>query len=148
MKINWGTGLVIGMVLFIGFIMFFVVQILTNKKYDYDLVTEDYYGKELVYQKELDALENSNSLKEEIVGQRTEKGWEITFPKDLEYGEISGTVLLYRPSSKNLDFQLPIELTGPTLLIPDERMVGGKWNTIVSWSYKGKDYLYKDEIAY
>ncbi len=148
MKINWGTGLVIGMVLFIGFIMYFVIQISTNKKYDFDLVTEDYYGKELVYQKELDALENSNSLEEDVKGKRTDEGWEITFPKNLDYSQITGTVLLYRPSSKKLDFQLPLELTGPVLLIPDDKMIGGKWNTIVTWSYKGIDYLFKDEIFY
>ena len=148
MKINWGTGLAIGMVLFIGFIMFFVVQILTNKKYDYDLVTEDYYQKEMVYQKELDALQNSNSLENNLVGKRTEEGWEITFPEDIDYTAISGTVLLYRPSSKKLDFQLPIELSSSVLLIPDNRMVGGRWNTIVNWNYKGKDYLYKKEIIY
>lgn len=148
MKINWGTGLVIGMVLFIGFIMYFVIQIMTDKNLDYDLVTEDYFQKELIYQDELNALENSNSLKGKVTGKRTEEGWEITFPAELEYSEIAGTVLLYRPSSKNLDFQMPIELSGPTLLIPDDRMVGGKWNTIVSWSYQGKDYLYKDEITY
>jgi len=148
MKINWGTGLVIGMVLFIGFIMFFVVQILTDKKYDYDLVTEDYYQKELVYQKELDALENSNTLEHNLKSKRTENGWEITFPEDIEYAGVSGTVLLYRPSSKALDFELPIELIDSTLLIPDGKMVGGKWITKVNWSYKGQNYLFKEEIIY
>lgn len=148
MKINWGTGLVIGMVLFIGFIMFFVVQIMTDKQYDYDLVTEDYFGKELVYQKELDALENSNTLEHNLSSKRTEKGWEITFPEEIEPSEISGTVLLYRPSSKKLDFELPIVLTDGVLLIPDEKMVGGRWVTKVNWNYKGKDYLYNEEIIY
>ena len=50
MKINWGTGLVIGMVLFIAFIMFMVITMMTDKKYSHDLVTEDYYQKEIVYQ--------------------------------------------------------------------------------------------------
>ncbi len=148
MKINWGTGLVIGMVLFIGFIMFFVVQILTDKKYDYDLVTEDYYKKELVYQKELDALENSNSLERNLRSKRTVRGWEITFPEGIEPAEVSGTVLLYRPSSKALDFELPIELSDSILLIPDGKMVGGRWITTVSWSYKGEDYMFKEEIVY
>ncbi|QAA81242.1 cytochrome C oxidase Cbb3 [Aequorivita sp. H23M31] len=148
MKINWGTGLVIGMVLFIGFIMFFVVQIMTNKKYDYDLVTEDYYQKELVYQKELDALENSSHLEHNLSSKRTDEGWEITFPEELNVSEISGTVVMYRPSSKKLDFELPIQLSSPVLLIPDERMVGGKWITKVNWKYKGKDYLYNEEILY
>ena|SRR5690554_4721355 len=148
MKINWGTGLVIGMALFIGFILFFVVRIVTDDKYDFDLVTENYYQRELVFQKELDDLENSNSLKQNLKGKKTAHGWEIIFPEDLDHNAITGTVTLYRPSSKKLDFQLQIKLSGPVLLIPDDRMVGGKWSTIVNWTYKGKDYLYKEEIVY
>ena len=148
MKINWGTGLAIGMVLFIGFILFFVIQIITDDKYDYDLVTEDYYQKELVFQKELDDLANSNSLKQNLTGKKTDRGWEITFPKDLDPNAITGTVTLYRPSDKKLDFQMPLELTDSVILIPDSRMVGGRWTTIVNWSYKGKDYRYQKEIDY
>lgn len=148
MKINWGTGLAIGMVLFIGFILFFVIQIITDDKYDYDLVTEDYYQKELVFQKELDDLANSNSLKQNLTGNKTDRGWEITFPKDLDLSAITGTVTLYRPSDKKLDFQMPLELSDSVILIPDSRMVGGRWTTIVNWSYKGKDYRYQKEIDY
>ena len=148
MKINWGTGLAIGMVLFIGFIMFFVIKISTDKKYDYDMVTEEYYKKEMVYQKEIDAEENSNSLNGNITGEKTEAGWMLTFPENLDYSKITGTVLLYRPSNKKLDFQMPLQLSTNNLLIPDGRLVAGRWNTIVQWKYNEKDYLYKNEIVY
>ena len=49
MKIGWGTGIVIAFVLFIAFIMYFVVNMTVNKKYDHDFVTEDYYNKEIAY---------------------------------------------------------------------------------------------------
>ncbi len=148
MKVNWGTGLMIGMVLFIGFILFFVIKISTDKAYDYDLVTEEYYKKELVYQQEIDAQENSNSLAQNISGTKTEEGWLLRFPDNLDYSKISGTLFLYRPSNKKLDFQEPLQLTGQELLIPDARLVPGRWNTIVHWSYNGKDFLYKNEIVY
>lgn len=148
MKINWGTGLAIGMALFIGFILFFVIKISTDKKYDYDLVTEEYYKREMVYQKEIDAEKNSNTLNGNIIGEKTEAGWMLTFPKNLEYDKISGTIFLYRPSNKNLDFQQPLKLSDSNLLIPDELLIAGRWNTIVQWSYEGKDYLYKKEIVY
>ena len=47
MKVNWGTAIVIAFVGFIGFIMYFVVNMATNDKYDHDLVVEDYYQQEL-----------------------------------------------------------------------------------------------------
>ncbi|SRX55108.1 FixH family protein [Aequorivita sp. CIP111184] len=148
MKINWGTGLVIVMALFITFIMYFVIKISTDKKYDYDLVTEEYYKKEMVYQKEIDDEENSNSLESNISGEKTQEGWMLTFPKNIDYTKIEGTVFLYRTSNKKLDFQLPLKLSGQNLLIPDDRLVAGRWNTIVQWTYEGKDYLYKNEIFY
>ncbi len=136
------------MVLFIGFILFFVIKISTDKQYDYDLVTEEYYKKELVYQKEIDDRANSNSLTVNIIGEKTDQGWMLTFPGNLDYSKITGTVFLYRPSNKKLDFQEPLKLSSNRLLIPDERLVAGRWNTIVQWSYEGKDYLYKKEIVY
>lgn len=136
------------MILFIGFIMYFVIKISTDKKYDYDLVTEEYYKKEMVYQKEIDDEENSNTLNGSISGEKTEAGWMLTFPENLDYSKITGTVLLYRPSNKKLDFQIPLKLSAKNLLIPDERLVAGRWNTIVQWSYEGEDYLYKNEIVY
>lgn len=148
MKINWGTGLAIVLALFIAFIMYFVIKISTDKKYDYDLVTEEYYKREMVYQKEIDSEENSNSLETNISGERIAEGWMLTFPKNFDYSKIEGTVFLYRPSNKQLDFQLPLQLTSNILLIPDQRLVAGRWNTIVQWHYEGEDYLYKKEIVY
>lgn len=148
MKINWGTGLVIGMALFIAFILFFVIKISTQDKYDFDLVTEDYYKKELVFQKEMDDQTNSNSLKTNIKGKKTAEGWMLTFPESIDFSKVTGTVFLYRPSNKKLDFIMPLKLSSSTLLIPDDRMVAGRWNTIVQWSVDGEDYLFKEEIVY
>ena len=66
MKINWGTGLVIGMLAFISFIMYFVITMLSSKDYDHDLVTEDYYRAELYYQQDIDAEKNALAMKEQI----------------------------------------------------------------------------------
>lgn len=123
MKINWGTGLVIGMVLFMSFILYFVIQIMTNDKHDFELVTEDYYSREMVYQDELDAESNSSALKKNIVGKRTEKGWLLSFPEDMEASKITGTVSMYRPSNKKLDFDMAIQLDGNQFLIPDSSLV-------------------------
>jgi hypothetical protein len=148
MKINWGTGIVIAIVLFMSFILFLVIKMSTDKNYDHDLVVEKYYQKELAYQDEIDAEENLKLFSEQITGKRVEAGWMLTFPPELENSNIIGTVFLYRPSNKQLDFDFPIELSGLNLLIPDERLLDGRWNIILNWEYKGKNYLYKDSIMY
>ena len=50
MKINWGTGIVLAFIGFIGFILYFVIRMSTDDSANHDLVTEEYYKKELSYQ--------------------------------------------------------------------------------------------------
>jgi nitrogen fixation protein FixH len=148
MKINWGTGIVIGLILFIGFILVMVFMMLTDKKYNYDLVTEEYYKEELKFQEEIDAENNTFSLSEKVKIVRRPEGLLLVFPEELEDNKLLGTVYLYRPSNKRLDFEIPLELTKSELLIPKDRLLGGRWNLIVKWRTNDKDYLFKEEIRY
>ena len=84
MKINWGTGIVIAFIAFISFIMYFVISMNTNSKYDHDLVTEDYYKQELEFQNEIDKESNSKHLVENISWKKTTDGIHIIFPASLK----------------------------------------------------------------
>lgn len=148
MKINWGTGIVLAFIGFIAFIMYFVVSMMTNDKYDHDLVTDDYYKQELEYQKDIDKETNAKELAENISYKRTKEGLQINFPSDLEPENIKGKVFLYRPSNKQLDFETIISLSKSHLLIPDSSLVDGRWNIKVDWQYRGKSYLFKEAIIY
>lgn len=148
MKWNWGTGLVIGMLAFIAFILYFVITMSVNKKYSYDLVTEEYYAKAMTYQNEIDEETNTYNLEERITGQKTKEGWLLSFPKELDPEKINGKVFLYRPSNQQLDFDSPIVLSGLNLLIPDKSLVDGRWNITLEWTYENKDFLYKKAIVY
>lgn len=148
MKFNWGTGIVIAIIGFIAFIMYFVITMSTDNTYSHDLVTEKYYQKELGFQNEIDAEKNANNLKEKITVQRTEKGLKIDFPKTFKPQEIKGKVFLYRPSNKQLDFEIPISISNTYLLVPEKRLVDGRWNINIGFKYKSKEYLVKKEIVY
>ncbi|WP_299110095.1 FixH family protein [uncultured Tenacibaculum sp.] len=148
MKLNWGTGIVIAIIGFIGFIMYFVITMSTGKGYNHDLVSEKYYQKELEYQNSINATKNAKALKENIKVEKTTEGLNIHFPTEFNPKEISGKVFLYRPSNKQLDFEIPISLSNTYLLVPENRLLGGRWNITVSWNYKNKDYLYQKELIY
>ncbi|MEM9679626.1 MAG: FixH family protein [Bacteroidota bacterium] len=148
MKINWGTAIVLAFIGFIAFIMYFVINMSTDKKYNHDLVTEDYYQQELTYQNDIDKAENAKSLSTNISLQKTDKGILVQFPQDLNIKDIKGKVFLYRPSNKQLDFEIPISLSDYNLLIPDNRLLDGRWNISVDWVYNKKEYLYKSAITY
>jgi len=148
MKINWGTGIVIAFIAFISFIMYFVINMNINKKYDHDLVTEEYYKEELEYQKDIDKENNAKDLESNITWKKTDKGLQIVFPENLDFKKIKGNVFLYRPSNKQFDFETQVSLSDHNLLIPDKRLLDGRWNIKVDWQYQGKSYLYKKEIVY
>ena len=148
MKINWGTGIVIAFVVFIAFILYFVVLMTTHDRTQHTLVTEDYYKAELGYQNEIDAEKNAKGLEQRLQVEKTTKGLKIAFPKNQNINGIAGKVFLYRPSDKQLDFDLPISLSDAHLLIPDERLLGGRWNIKVFWEYDGTPYLHKENITY
>ena len=147
-KINWGTGIVIAFICFIAFILYFVIAMNTNKKYDHELVSEDYYKEELEYQNEIDKQNNAKALSENISYRKTAEGLVIKFPKDIDIKKITGKVFLYRPSNKQLDFETSISLSNIYLLIPDKSLIDGRWNIKIDWQYNGKSYLFKETLIY
>ena len=148
MKFNWGTGIVLVFIGFISFIMYFVINMNTVEKYSTSLVTKDYYEAELEYQNDINKETNAKDLVLDLSWKRTNKGLEITFPETMDKDKITGKVFLYRPSNEQVDFETAISLSNHNLLIPDNRLLDGRWNISVDWEYNGKSYLYKKEITY
>jgi nitrogen fixation protein FixH len=149
MKINWGTGMVLVLLAFICFIMYFVVTMLTSKDYNQDLVVEDYYKAELHYQEDIDAEENALALERNVYVLNKNGSWKVILPKAFNLGEIKGAIQLYRPSNKILDFKISLEnLDSHEITIPNEKMISGRWNIIVNWTYKNEEYLFKKEIIH
>ncbi|CAM1366093.1 FixH protein [Tenacibaculum sediminilitoris] len=148
MKLNWGTGIVIAIIGFIGFIMYFVIIMSTGKNYNHDLVTEKYYQQELEFQDKINATKNAKELKKNIEIEKVSEGLKVYFPIDFNPKDIKGKVFLYRPSDKQLDFEMPISISETYLLVPEKRLLGGRWNITISWKYKSKDYLFQKELVY
>jgi len=146
MKLNWGTSIVLAFALFISFILFFIVKVQSNSKYDNELVVEEYYKHDAHYSEELAKIQNAEDLSEKPLITKTDKGVSIVFPKEFNANDIKGKVSLYRPSAKLLDFEYSLQLSNSTMLIPKADFAGGKWDMTISWNYKGKDYITKQKL--
>lgn len=146
MKINWGTSIVIAFALFMTFILYFVFQVQSNSKYDNDLVVEEYYKHDAHFGDEMKRVQNANDLVQKPIITVSKVGITIAFPKEFAPKRIKGIVSLYRPSNKKLDFEVPISISNPTLLIPNSNLVGGRWDINMEWQYEGKSYLTKETI--
>ncbi|MFD2100723.1 FixH family protein [Flagellimonas iocasae] len=148
MKINWGTGIVLAFIGFITFILYFVFRMSTDDRANHDLVTEEYYKKELTYQQDIDASKTADEFNANLNVEKSEEGLTIVFPERFDPAKITGIVSLYRPSNKHLDTDFPISLSKTHLLIPDNRLVGGRWDITVKWQYEGKTFLHKEKLVY
>jgi len=146
MKINWGTGIVIAFALFMSFILYFVFEVQSNSKYDNDLVVEEYYKHDSHFQDEMARIQNAHDLQQRPSITYTENGVKIAFPATFENDKIKGNVSLYRPSNKKFDFNTQIALTNSSLLIPQKKLIKGRWDVNMEWEYKGTKYLSKEVI--
>lgn len=146
MKINWGTGIVIAFALFISFILYFVFSVQSNPKYDNELVVEEYYKKDAKFGAEMVRIQNAQDLLQKPVITNDSNGISIVFPEIYLPKKIKGEVYFYRPSNKKFDFNIPISLSGSSLNVPKEKLLGGRWEVNMEWHYDGKQYLTKETV--
>ncbi|RZJ35667.1 MAG: cytochrome C oxidase Cbb3 [Flavobacterium sp.] len=146
MKLNWGTSIVIAFVLFMSFILYFVIKVQGNSKYDNELVIDEYYKHDAHFGEEMTKLQNAEELTEKPQISAGSDGVTIDFPLSMQSDKIQGTVSFYRPSSKKLDFVKAIALTDHSMIISSKDFPAGEWRITLSWKYDGKDFTIEKGI--
>lgn len=146
MKFNWGTGIVIAFALFMTFILYFVFEVQSNSKYDNDLVVEEYYKHDTHFQEEMARIQNAHDLQHKPSIKYTGDGVTVIFPAGFESDKVKGNIQLYRPSNKKFDFNTQIALTNSEIIIPQKKLIKGRWDVNMEWQYEGKKYLTKEVI--
>lgn len=136
MKMNWGTGIILSFVIFVGAIALIIIFPFNQKV---DLVTNDYYERELRYQEQIDKTSRTAMLEEEIKINRNKNTVEIIYPGS--YGKISGEIIFYRPSdsSKDIEFNIAADSAGKQV-IDIGSLVPGLWKLKISWNMNGQGY--------
>lgn len=144
MKWNWGTGIFIVIVLFIGACVAFIIYTQSNK---WSLVEEDYYPKELRHEEKLVKIRNTQGLSEPLQINLDKTYLILHFPGDFRGKAIKGTITIYRPSDEKLDVILPVGIdTSLTQLIPRHTLTQGRYVVKVDWTSAGKDYFKEQDI--
>lgn len=143
MKISWGTGLTIVIVTFLVATIGTVLYIMTI---DVNLVADNYYEQEIKYQEQIDKIERTNLLPEQINVSVNGKIISVKFPSLFSYTEISGEIVLFRPSNKDFDVTVPIKIDSTyAQSISHPKLFKGLWKAKISWSTKNESY-YNEEI--
>jgi len=145
MKINWGTGIVIGIVVFVIITISMTVMFMTQ---DVHLVTDDYYEKTLTYQDEIDKQSRTKALDDEVEINFDGEIIGILFPSSYLDERISGEIYFYRPSNPSLDFKIPLRLSKEgNQFIPVERMEKGFWRLKLNWNMDKNGYYSERAIT-
>ena len=139
MKLNWGSGIAI---FYIVFVIATVSVVLFTTTIDVNLVTDDYYEQELVFQNQIDKVKRTNALPEKPVISLAGKNVYIKFPNTLETQLIEGTINFYRPSDNNQDFDIPISLNQlGEQIVNSIRLHKGMWRVYIDWNIDEEKYL-------
>ena len=136
---NWGKGIAVTLVLFMGFIVYLATILMTTKV---DLESEDYYKREIAYEEEITAIKNAR--KQDVVKlDMDEANLIIQLPESGNYEEVQ--IDLFRPNDSDDD--RTYQLTGSKLLTIDrDELKAGVYRVEISYR-NGDDFcLQKEEI--
>jgi len=137
-KWNWGVGI---SVFIAAFLIVNVVIIIFAFGEKVDLVTPNYYEKELNYQEEIDAQQKTLQLSENINVSYNSPALTIQFPQKFHGKTVDGNILLYRPANSANDLKINLQLSSTgtqTILAKD--FAKGLWKVKIKWSFENVTY--------
>jgi len=143
-KFNWGTGIFSVIVLFILLVIAFFIFI---NNLDINLVEDNYYEKELVFQDRIEKIENTSSLSGKIRVIAEPGIVSIQFPRADTAFIPEGNILFYRPSDPKKDFTVPLQLNDSSRQAINVSGVDkGRWVVKIDWKMGEREYYYEEAI--
>jgi hypothetical protein len=144
MNISWGYKIA---VLYIGFILLIGIMVFMSMRQKIDLVSEDYYEKELAFQSKIIEMNNVSSLSENISHKITSEEIILDFPEDFKNSSLKGIINFFRPSDSSKDFKISIQLNDLSVHIPLNKFTRGMYKLQVSWTANSIPYFTEEIIV-
>jgi len=137
MKFNWGTGILIFLILFL---MAAAVFIGFAMRQDVNLVHEDYYEQGVAYETQMNAEARSVVYRDSIDSHFEDQFLVLSFRGVNQMTIDSAQVLLFRPSSSSLDLHMPFDFRQERMKIPGSDLYSGRYILKLSWYAGGLKY--------
>lgn len=142
MKINWGWGIGIFYSIFV-LTMISIVYVTTF--YKPDMVSDDYYRDEQVFQKQIDKSINTQKLEIQPSILIKEGSLVVKFPENMK--DIKGFLKLFRPSDSKLDQKIELNVNdNNTFNLDLKNIQKGKWLVKINWESAGVSYYIERTI--
>lgn len=140
---NFGKWIVVAFVVFAGFIATLVTVCVRQ---DINLVSDDYYKKELRHQEKISYIENANQLqiRPEISIEGSVVKVSFSDFDKIEKGEL----MILRPSDNKLDRRFRLE-SSPALVqqFPLSEWSKGLYRASMQWTMEGKEFYIEKVIV-
>ena len=140
---NWGKKILIVYVVFVLGIVFMVYKSSTQNA---DLVTTDYYAKELKYQEKIDEGKRVAALSAPVEYSVVNNVLTILFPKDFAGRQLVGEAVLYCPSDEKKDIRKSFTLMDEPLQMDIPADDKGLYELHLSWRDGGVTYYFEKKI--
>jgi hypothetical protein len=143
---GWGTRIAI---LYLSFVALIVGLAFVCFGEKVDLEYPDYYAKELAFQGQLDATNNTNALAVNIKHVVKDKSVELSLPKELLSADFKGTAKFFRPSDSSLDRIIILKPSAEgKQVLTDAGLIKGVYKLQLSFFSNGKNYYKEDVINF
>lgn len=140
-KFNWGTGILITIIVFMVITIGTVVYLMNQ---DVDLVVRDYYDKGIHHQEQIDRMNRTNKMGDEVSISPKNGFVRLVLPKSFAQKSLIGIIQFYRPSDSKKDFSVALSIdTSAQQLISTKDMDRGYWKVKLNWTQDSVEY-YKE----
>jgi hypothetical protein len=143
-KLNWGWSMLLVYIIFMSVFIFYFWRSFKELESN-ELVTEDYYEKELVYGDVLAKKKNADTMRIQVQIIKDTDGLRIVFPEYIS--KIEGNIFLYKPDNSKLDQTIPIKLDKKfSQKINKEQLIPGRWDISLDWKINGTPYFIEKKL--
>jgi len=140
---NWGYKIMIVYGVFVAGILLLVFQ---SSKQNIELVTTDYYAKELVYQQQIDAAKHTAALPSPVRIENDLNKVIVRFPEIFTGKEITGDVKLYYPADESKDQLKRFTSNNNEVLLPIGKNNKGMHYVLLHFRCEGKEYYVEQKL--
>lgn len=140
---NWGNAILCVIIIFIGGIMTLVFKAGADEQ---QMVTNNYYEKEMKYQHKIDAMNNVKQLSDTIAYAQDGNNILIKFPEELKNSSIEAFVHLYCAFNEKYDQQLKAATNNGSVRLAFNELNPGPYTVKMEWIVDGKTYYTENKI--
>lgn len=142
----WPMGLVAAFGVFISGT---VALIVLSARTQTDLVSQDYYERELRYQEDIDRRTRTQALEGQVQVRYDADRRQLTFALPAAHAakRAEGEIQLYRPSAAGLDRRVPLTVDSRGQQILDATTLSdGLWRVRVTWRVGGEEFSCDEKV--